>query len=169
MVEWFQTYGAIVQTVALVVTLIVLIWYACETRGLRKASIKQAELSLRPCIHLLGKSIKNIGHSPALNISIEDLEHNVFTLTFKTVNLLEPGKTRAIKFYTKGRSKEADEDIKGFGDDLMDLDFPYFKEMGVQNYSLLILYENMENQKFYTKVKIYCNLRRVKFIATDKV
>ena len=36
MAEWFQTNGGMVQTIALVITLGVLIWYTIETHMLRK-------------------------------------------------------------------------------------------------------------------------------------
>jgi len=167
MAEWFQTNGAMVQTIALIVTLVVLICYTIETSRLRRTTVKQTVMGLRPCIHLQGKNYVNIGHSPALNITIEPLELNVLTLDFHTTNLLEPGKARQVKFTAEGRNQEADEIMKILGHGTVD--FPYFKELKVQKYILRILYENMDNQKFYTEVIVYCNLRRVQFIKTKKV
>ena len=48
----------IIAPLALIATLGVIIWYACETRQLRIATVKQTELSLSPCVVLDYKAIE---------------------------------------------------------------------------------------------------------------
>jgi len=91
--KFFDTYGNMISTVALIITLGVLFWYACEARGLKKESIKQTELSLRPYVILIHTgsgllSFENIGQSHALDVVIDILEMNFFRVRFQPCYLV---------------------------------------------------------------------------------
>jgi hypothetical protein len=65
------------STVAIILTGAILIWYTWETNLLRLEAQRQTELQLRPFVIIVpvkgGFQLRNIGNSPALNISIADI------------------------------------------------------------------------------------------------
>lgn len=91
------------QTIVAFVTLGVITWYTFETRRLRKASSKQTalvqkqiDLSLRPCIILYRAPqssilLKNVGHGPALQVSVFSIKTESYIYEFEKFYLLEPG------------------------------------------------------------------------------
>ncbi len=103
LVNFFETYGHMISTIALVITMGVIIWYALETRKLRKETVKQTELSLRPYVILVrslgryGLSFENIGLSHALNVSIDILKMNAFFYRFQPCHLVRQDKKVAIE------------------------------------------------------------------------
>ena len=66
------------QTIAVVLTGLVLIWYTIETQLLRKESQKQTEIQIRPFVIVERKDrkifLKNIGQGPALNVSVRPVQ-----------------------------------------------------------------------------------------------
>ena len=95
LVTLFETYGTMISTIALTITLGVLIWYAWETRGLRKETVKQTELSQRPFVMVFEAGnhrlkYKNSGLGVALNIRFKDIFQEAYTFTFEEENLLSP-------------------------------------------------------------------------------
>jgi hypothetical protein len=83
----------ILPTITLIVTLIILIWYAWETRGLRIQSAKQYDFMLQPCIILFWSDghflLKNVGHSAALNIHISDVGTATDLFEFPIYHILD--------------------------------------------------------------------------------
>ena len=71
--QFFQVWGSMIQTIALVATLIIIIFYTIFTYQLRRAAIKQTKLQLTPYIILKYKDdliCKNIGNGSAINVEI---------------------------------------------------------------------------------------------------
>ncbi len=153
---------SIIQTVALVITLVVLIIYTIQTGGLKKSTVKQTELQLRPfvifCCSYEDLMLKNIGHSPALNISIDDFESDDFTYKFDKRGSLESNQDVKIRFIKVGHN-----DPEGTSYELTD----NFREIGREVY-LTIRYWNIENKKYFSKVRILPWEDRVEFLETDK-
>jgi len=96
-----------VQTGAIILTLLVLIWYTIETSGLRRSAKEQNELSILPCITLCFPDLKeripvfkNIGRGPAFNIFIKDYVSPASNekISFSTIDFLGPDQVAAISF-----------------------------------------------------------------------
>ena len=158
---FLEQWISIIQTVALVITLGVLIKYTIETKKLREATVEQNELSLRPCITIYWENkflLKNIGHSPALNIRIDDLQIDKFIYRFNKLNLLEPGDKELIQYIKVGK-----EDPPGT---------TYQQQYGFRDianeFALKICYENIENKHYYSIVKLRPLAENVVFINTAK-
>jgi hypothetical protein len=68
-----------VSVIAVVFTLIVLVWYTIETHRLRVAAVRQYDVAITPIVMIAtvqqarGEvlAIRNVGYGPAFNISIE--------------------------------------------------------------------------------------------------
>lgn len=170
--EFFDTYGNMISTVALIITLGVFIWYAWETRKLRKETVKQTELSIRPFIVIYEGSpgeltYNNIGHSHAFNVEIEPVETNLWVANFHYYNLIkqeEMNKKLPITFKGKNEDKEAM--IRGL------VNPPFTpSELKSQNiddkYILNIKYRNFENVLYITQEKI--TKKGIEFIFTRKI
>lgn len=88
---WFAGYGAgiycalkyetdwtAIQTWAVILTGVVLIWYTWETRSLRRIAFSQRELQLRPFIVFRKEAekyvVENIGNGAALDVRIESIK-----------------------------------------------------------------------------------------------
>lgn len=176
--QFFQTWGAMITTIALVVTLVVIIIYTCETKKLRKATFKQTELSLTPWIILEYKikslRLKNIGHSPALNIRIEPIEvrdasdNVIFIIKFQTQYVLESQDAAPLGLHLDFKTENFELMKQAYGNTL---DFPYFPdEMKVADYpSIKIYYKNLENEPFITKVQVKLKEKRLEILETGKV
>lgn len=151
----------IIQTVALAVTLGVIIKYTIETKRLREATVKQNVLRLRPCITIYYEYkflFKNIGHSPALNIRIDELETEKFIFRFDKIDLLEPTHSKMMGFIKVG--KEDPESTR--------YERKYnFGEIA-HEFILKIRYENIENKNYYSKIKVRSLAEDVEFLETAK-
>lgn len=158
---YLEQWLGIIQTVALAVTLGVLIKYTVETKRLREATVKQNELRLRPCITIYYENkflFKNIGHSPALNIRIDEVETEKFIFRFEKLSLLESGNSKMMGFIKVGK-----EDPKGTR-----YERKYnFGEIA-NEFTLIIRYENIENKKYYSKMKVRPLAENVEFLETAK-
>jgi len=151
----------VIQTVALAITLGVLIKYTLETKKLREATVKQNELGLRPCITINYKYkflFKNIGHSPALNITIDEVEKEKFIFRFKKINLLEPNDFTLTEFIQVGKR-----DPKG-----SKYEWKYDFGRIDNEFTLTIRYENIESKHYYSKVIVYPLAEKIKFLETRR-
>ena len=181
--KFFETYGSMISTVfyvistlALMITLGVLIWYAWETRGLRKETVKQTELSQRPFIIIsvfedsagLSQSLiyRNIGHSPALDVETEPFDAEAYILKFGKWGLIEPDEQKNLK--PKGEGKT------GFTDALLQaVATPSFtpKELNRfdidREFILNIHYKNIEKVSYQTLVKI--SRKGIEILSTGKI
>ena len=162
----------LVSTGALIVTLSVLIWYACETRGLRKETVKQTELSQRPYLILTPTTtnfvyIENIGHGHALDVSIDILKIDTFLYRFDPCHLVRLGKKVKVKKLLVSAGAETDERVRRL--DSIGLGFPYFIELdNKKDYPLTVRYENMEGTRYYTQLEVRVHERRVIIKKSDK-
>lgn len=172
--QFFQTWGAMISTLALVVTLAFIIKYTIETTKLRKETVRHTELSLRPCITILWRDkdklfLKNIGKSPALNIIIEPVEViNFCKVSFPKVGLVEVDKNEEQKFNIAMIDKESEVIRKQMeGDDY--LNFPFFPaEITKEDYFLKVYYENIIKEKYYSKIKVNLTEQKLEFVETNK-
>lgn len=124
--EFFQVWGAMIQTIALVITLTVIILYTIFTYQLRKATVRQTELQLTPYIILDYKNdliCRNIGNSPAINVEISTYEafdkdsgKLVFKVNFPSLYILEPKEEKTIKPETKFEDKDLEYLVKAIED-----------------------------------------------------
>lgn len=143
---------------ALFLTLLAVVWYACETRKLRIETIKQTELSLRPFVILSynereGKfQIENIGKSTALKVKITDIpivKKNgklYIRYVFNKIDVIIPEEKKEVTGEIK-----INEGISG--------DFPvfmshFFPESAIKSYDFFINYTNINNEPYKTKGKI---------------
>jgi len=163
-------------------TVVLLFFYTKQTYLLRKATVAQNELMLRPSIIALsgnnGIRLKNIGNGSAINIYIEEIEVSGISipeLGFNNEKMLlridvseifvEPHKE--LKFVFSGSSENAkfnkfikDKSIEYFG-------FPFFK-FGVKEYNLRIHYEDILHQPYISDITVNCKKRRIRLIDSYK-
>lgn len=165
-----------VSPIALTLTLFVLIRYTFATIGLKKAAVKQNELSFMPCIILEkqlagnGVNFKNVGNSPALNISIEQNElldkkgELIAKFTFQKLYLLEQNKEHPVGIYSDIIEKDIKAMTEVFGNIL---NFPFLpKEIPIlDSLQLIIHYNNIRNVKFQTKINV--KVKEKKFEVVD--
>ena len=171
LVNFFEAYGNMISTVALIITLGVLIWYACETRGLKRQTVKQTELSQRPFVMIFEAGnhrlkYKNSGQGTALNISIKPYENMGYTFTFEKENLLSPNEV-------------SEHDINPVPKDNKTREiFPPGTKIPFTPYELRsttlnviriieIQYENIEQKRYQTLVKI--SREGIEFVDTKEV
>ena len=170
--KFFDTYGNMISTVALLITLGVLIWYALETRKLRKETVKQTELSVRPYVILTpalvrdGLYFENIGLSHALDVTIDILHMNVFFLRFQPCNLVRHGQKVKVEFLLVGKNKEADAMVKASPNKM---GFPFFEGLEkVKDYPLTMHYKNIEGTSYYSQFEARIDEKRVIVIKSEK-
>ena len=168
LVNFFETYGHMISTIALVITMGVIIWYALETRKLRKETVKQTELSLRPYVILVRSmggrydlAFENIGLSHALNVSIDILKMNAFFYRFQPCYLVRQGKKVAIEALPPfGKNEESERMIRGLDDEHLGL--PFFEGLDkAKDYSLTVRYKNIEGTPYYTRLEVRVEEKRV--------
>ena len=181
--QLISTVFYVISTLALIITLCVLMWYAWETRGLRKETVKQTELSQRPCVVLdyePGRiSYKNIGNSPAFNLKVEPLElkdindKTVFILHFNQVYMLEPDSLADVKWDVEFIDKNIEKIFKQFE---IEVDFPFFigalpaGEFGkITDYEpMIIQYKNLDNKPYQTTIQPKVEEKEIEIISTGK-
>lgn len=182
--QFFQTWGAMISTLALLATLGVIIWYSYETRRLRKATVKQTELQLTPYLILnyaVEKEIpeytyllcKNIGNTSALNVRVETFEVKdnsgklMWKVDFNPLYVLEPNKHKEVVFNITYGDGEWKAMAAAFGTQTF---FPFFpKEFKVEEYPLIVHYENLENVSFETKAHVKISEREIEILKIVKV
>ena len=170
LVNFFETYGHMISTTALVITMGVIIWYALETRKLRKETVKQTELSQRPFVmifdsKMLGIRYKNSGQGIALNIEIMPYEYEDYRVAFKKETILNAKEKSTFTLYpivtkTKTGKILASEAINFTPNQLR-----RFNSDIVHN--LDIRYENIEKKRYQTRVQI--SREGIKFVDTKEV
>jgi len=150
----------IIQTLTICATLGVLIWYTIETAGLRRAANKQNDISLRPCIivDFLNRWIRNIGHSPALDVQIDEISLENSYIRFAKYPIIEPGKNDLIDFIVVGK-----QDPPGS-------QYQYQKSLAKigPEFILIIRYKNIENIRYISKIQVLTNYEKANLIETSR-
>jgi len=144
-----------VNPLILLLTLLAIIWYALETRGMKKQMIKQKELSIRPFIVLSYHVdyhcyvLKNIGHGPALyskmdNIDIVKIDERLtIKYSFENVNILTPGETATLNICYENGNLVTEQDQAVI--------MPRF---ATRSFDFRIIYHNLENKEYSTSGKL---------------
>lgn len=177
--QFFQDWGTLIQTIALVATLCIIIWYACETKKLREVTVKQTELQLTPYIILDYKDdliCKNIGNSSAINVEVSTFEaigkdsgKLVFKVSFPPLYVIEPKEEKKVEPEIKFEDKEL-EDIVEALEFAGTKFFPFFpKETRKDEYPLIIDYENIENVPYRTSVLVKCRENKIQILNIERV
>jgi hypothetical protein len=150
----------IIQTAAVLGTLGVLIWYTIETAGLRRAANKQIDISLRPylIIDMDSRWIRNVGHSPALNIQIDEVILEDRIIRFKKYPIIEPSKNEIIDFIVVGKQDPPNSGYQS----------QHSFEIIGSDYILSIRYSNLENVRYVSKIRLLKNYRRADMIETRR-
>jgi hypothetical protein len=151
----------IIQTFAICATLGVLIWYTFETAGLRTAANKQNDISLRPCIviDLSNRWIRNIGHSPALDVQIDELNIENHYFRFNKYPIIEPGKNDVIDFLIIGKQDPPNTHYQ----------YQHSLEKIGSDFILIIRYKNIENIRYISKIQVLTNYEKANLIETSRV
>lgn len=162
----------ILNNIIIAITFLAILWYAWETRGMRKEMINQAnvmleqtEISIMPILHIDEEIIddnryvfflKNFGNFPAFNVSIEDLE---IEATFKTIS------PKVVKFIfhefgivPPGEKIPVVYDIKnakgGMGKESREFYEPHlFEGYATYDFEVPITYENILGHKYQATLK----------------
>lgn len=142
----------------LFITLLAIIWYTIETRRLANFTAKQIKINIKPIITIISIDsslrLKNIGKSPALNITVKDVErtdssnnrNGNYTFNFTKIAVCGSEEERGVGIipHCNGKpiiaSGEADKIKKYF------LDYNSLPQG--QNYELIIDYEDIEKGKW---------------------
>jgi len=156
-----------ISTIALVITMGVIILYALETRKLRKETVKQTELSLRPYVILVRSmggrydlAFENIGQSHALDVSIDILEMNEFFYRFQPCHLVRQAKEVTVKAEPFGKNEKSERMIRSLDVDHSGL--PFFEGLDkAKDYPLTMRYKNIEGTYYYTRLEVRVEERRV--------
>ncbi len=171
LVNFFEAYGNMISTIALLATLVVIIWYAYETRELRKESVKQTELNQRPFVMIFETDLnkikyKNSGQGIALNISIKPFENQGYTFTFEKENLLSPNEVSNHDINPVPKDNKTGEIFPP------ETKIP-FTPSEIKNTYLTVAriieiqYENIEQKRYQTLVKI--SKEGIEYIDTNEV
>ncbi len=145
--KWVNT-----QTVAVVLTGLVVIWYTMETHLLRRETQRQTEIQQRPFVIIKyedhGFVLSNIGNGPAFNVSVKDVDISStegFYIKFaETQPVLNRGKSSPIK-------------AEGFqwGDSLGDFLFAHLDpKYANQTLTVEIHFQDMDMKKYTSKERI---------------
>jgi len=137
----------------LLLTLLAIIWYAWQTRGMKKQMIKQKELSMRPFIVLAHDGdryiLKNIGYGPAIDIKMDNIaiskidEKLTIIYSFKKVDIITVGETAALNICYENGNPATDSDQAAI--------MPQF---AVKSFNFRIIYHNLENKAYSTSGKL---------------
>ena len=113
------------QTLAVIVTGAVIVWYTWETKILREEAQKQTELQIRPFLLIdpfidpeyFGFNLVNVGNGPAINIKLPDIQvDSDHVIRFpKPILFLGPG--NSVKISAKGFMKGIE--LKDFFKDVL--------------------------------------------------
>lgn len=154
--QLISTVFYVISTGALIITLCVLIWYAYQTRGLRKETVKQTELNQRPFVTVFekedepGLKYKNSGLGVALNIEIVPFIHNEYTVTCPKESVLGSKDESTLSIYPEFTNNDT-------GQVVTPPSIP-FSVWGLRStdivYNLDIRYENIEKKRYQTLVKV---------------
>jgi hypothetical protein len=85
-----------IQTLALLATLGVIIWYSCETKKLRETSVKQTELQLTPYIVLDYKQTLIFGKPFLLPLTGNEDRQCHINRTTESIGLPDPPDAHGI-------------------------------------------------------------------------
>lgn len=172
LVNFFDTYGYMISTLALLATLGFLIKYTVETTKLRKETVRQTELSQRPFVMIFETEIsgrimyKNSGQGIALNIRIKPFEDSGYTITFEKENIL--GSNEASKHDINPVAKD-NKTGKAFPPNMKIPFTPH--ELRNSDFTVVriieIYYENIERKCYQTRAQI--SREGIKFLDTKKV
>ena len=177
----FDAYGSLISTTVLTITLFVLIFYTKATFGLRRAALEQNELRLTPWVILeydrtfSSLWLKNIGHSPAINVSVGFIQfgkpekEHYFKINFQTMYFIEPNSRTPLEI------KSIDFKDKVFASLMKSawgplIGFPFFPpELQVTDYPpITINYQNLKRASFITKVKVILEEKRLEVLEINK-
>ncbi len=159
-------------------TFLAIVWYAWKTRDLWKETVRQTEIQLTPYIILDYTDnliCRNIGNSSAINVEIstfeaidKDSEKLIFRVTFPPLYVLEPKQEKIIEPEIKFEDKELEYFVEAY-EGLNKKWFPFFtKESKVEEYSLVIDYENLENVPFRAEFIVKCREEKIKVVKIGK-
>lgn len=148
-----------IQTVAVILTGAAIVWYTIETKVLRTETQKLTEIQIRPFVILEIKDgnfvLRNIGHGPALNVSIRPIQvsanESIMVCFQEMIPSIESNKSVAItgESFRKGKSA---------GDFFLAHIDP---EYANRNLSVFINYQNIELRHYTTKEQISPKRREI--------
>ena len=172
----FQNPGEFISTLVLFITLVVLIFYTVATFGLKKATVKQRELSLRPFVVICALPdneghhdqlvYKNIGHSPALDVRTLTFDAGAFLIDFMSQSLIEVGEKKELSPKARGKDDVSEGLIRALAD-------PGFAPRALTerasdlNLVLIVSYKNIEQTLYKTKIQL--SKAGIEILETDKM
>ncbi len=117
--------GGWVEIVVPLVTAVLVAWYAVETTRLRRETVRQTEIALRPAIvpifeeaqgrHIL--KVKNVGNATGFNVRIQTIHHEFgkpyrlirHETQFDAIDFLEKDEVKEVRFREYSNGKPSDE------------------------------------------------------------
>lgn len=156
--RFFDTYGSMISTVALIITLGVLIKYTVETTRLRKETVKQTKISQRPFVTIYdskysGIKYKNSGEGIALNIQIMPFKYRDCTIEFSKETVLGSKEESNLSIDRKVISNETGE---VFAQQVFPFEPNELKHAELDDYHFLeIRYKGINNVRYKTWVRIH--------------
>ena len=143
---------------ALFLTLLAILWYAWETREMKRQIIKQTELSLRPFVIISFSEsgdkyqLINLGKTPALHVKIDDVsiineEDLQIKYIFPETDLIPPDAKCDIRDIEKKINDEISDT------DTFDLGalIPYSAQ---RTFNVKVRYKNISNEEYITEGKV---------------
>ena len=150
-------------------TAMAVLWYTLEARRLSELSKKQIEINIRPIIVVRWDGstlrLKNIGRSPALNISIKDIVDKDARLNFDTMPVCEVGVEPGIGY--KLFIKDIHIVASGEVDSWMRFYFNHNELKNDESYKIIIDYHDVESGKWRTEYLV--TKEGEKFVKAERI
>lgn len=155
--QFFQTWGAMISTLTLMATLVIVIFYTVFTYQIRKATERQIDLTLQPFISFIHEErdgrfkLINYGKTPAIDIefdeiSLIDTEGLKFKYLISPVDYLPP--ERIVDVNIKKKINDNVTDTNTFDRGALD------PRSAHRAFEIKIQYKNAVNDKFIIKGKL---------------
>jgi len=153
--------GGWVEIVVPLVTAVLVAWYAVETTRLRRETVRQTEIALRPAIvpifeeapgrHIL--KVKNVGNATAFNVRIQTIHHefgkpNVLIrheTQFNPIDFLEKDQVAEVRFQEYSNGKPTDESV---------IQNKFFPTLVTSPTTVMIFFDNVEGGSYESETRI---------------
>ncbi|MEA2006250.1 MAG: hypothetical protein U9O50_08365 [Acidobacteriota bacterium] len=103
---------------------------------------------------------KNIGDNSAFDIQTEEVNLNLSSIFFSSINLLQPNDPKLLESKVTARNSDAEHYLGVCEDHGIKL-FPYFEGLKVHWYSLVTHYRNIKGKKYISVVLVRCETKKI--------
>ncbi|MBI4722661.1 MAG: hypothetical protein HY769_06665 [Candidatus Stahlbacteria bacterium] len=145
----------VINTGTVIVTAGIILWYTIETYRLRRQSVLQTEIQIRPLLIIILKedfTIKNIGNGIALNVEIEDIVIDMnepHKFSFDKINAISQNEEIGLP---RVRVFKDDQKVPADSFQLLPFVVGLYPRYASRNYEFRLRYENINGEKYQSIV-----------------